>query len=157
MTVLSTQNHWILPTFRPWRHLWTTHRNNFLYFSATKIIKLNNYFKNIFRQINANLFMWLESGLIDNDIYWCSETFSTGAKVKFFTRRTMASLLFKTGCCNMSNIMSRPDLAVSSPMTRRRSSEKLENRAARAATRVLFFVGSSRGCWGAAGYLKREN
>ena len=66
----------------------------------------------------------------------------------------MASLLFKTGCCNMSNIMSRPDLAVSRPITRRRSSEKLESSAARAATRVRFFVASSRACCGAAGYLK---
>jgi hypothetical protein len=38
-------------------------------------------------------------------------------------------------------------------MTRRRSSEKLENRTDRAATLVRLFVGSSRGCCGAAGSL----
>lgn len=46
-----------------------------------------------------------------------------------------------------------PDLAVSEPMTRLRSSEKLEKSAALAATRVRFFVESSRGWRGAAGYL----
>ena len=54
----------------------------------------------------------------------------------------------------MSNSIVMPDREVSDPMTRRKSSEKLENKAARATIRVRIFVFSSLGCLAAAGYLK---
>ncbi len=63
----------------------------------------------------------------------------------------MASLLLSTGCCSMSNNMTKPVLDVSDPITRLRSSEKLENKAAFATILVRILVFSSRGCLGAAG------
>ena len=73
------------------------------------------------------------------------------------SRITMPSLLFKTGCCNMSNSIIIPDRDVSEPITLRKLSGKLEKSAALATMRVLILVFSSLGCLGAAGYLKRIN
>ena len=67
---------------------------------------------------------------------------------------TIPSLLFKTGCWSMSKSMVMPDREVSEPITLRRSSEKLENKAALATMRVRILVFSSLGCLAAAGYLK---
>ena len=58
--------------------------------------------------------------------------------------------------CSISNIMRSPDLVVSEPINLLKSSEKLENRAALAATRVLILVFSSRGSRSAAGYPKDD-
>ena len=69
------------------------------------------------------------------------------------SRITMPRRLFKTGCWSMSKSMVIPDREVSEPMTRRRSSEKLENKAALATMRVRILVFSSLGCLAAAGYL----
>ena len=68
---------------------------------------------------------------------------------------TIPSLLFKTGCWSMSKSMVIPDLEVSDPITLRRSSEKLENKAALATMRVRILVFSSLGCLAAAGYLQK--
>ena len=76
---------------------------------------------------------------------------------KMPSRITMPSLLFKTGCCNMSNSIIIPDRDVSEPITLRKLSGKLEKSAALATMRVLILVFSSRGCLGAAGYLKKNN
>ena len=54
----------------------------------------------------------------------------------------------------MSKIIKRPVLDVSEPMTRLKSSEKLENKAALAATRVRILVFSSLSGLDAAGYLE---
>lgn len=54
----------------------------------------------------------------------------------------------------MSKSMVMPDREVSEPITLRRSSEKLENKAALATMRVRILVFSSLGCLAAAGYLK---
>ena len=70
------------------------------------------------------------------------------------SKMTIPSLLFSTGCCSISNNMIRPDREVSEPMTRLKSSEKLEKRAALATMRVRILVFSSLGCLEAAGYLK---
>lgn len=67
---------------------------------------------------------------------------------------TIPNLLFKTGCCKVSKSIVNPDREVSEPMTRRKSSEKLENKAPLATMRVRILVFSSRGCFGAAGYLQ---
>ena len=69
---------------------------------------------------------------------------------------TIPSLLFKTGCWSMSKSMVMPDLEVSEPITLRRSSEKLENKAALATIRVRILVFSSLGCLAAAGYLQKD-
>ena len=69
---------------------------------------------------------------------------------------TIPSLLFKTGCWSMSKSMVMPDLEVSEPITLRRSSEKLENKAALATIRVRILVFSSLGCLAAAGYLQKR-
>ena len=69
---------------------------------------------------------------------------------------TIPSLLFKTGCWSMSKSMVIPDLEVSEPITLRRSSEKLENKAALATIRVRILVFSSLGCLAAAGYLQKR-
>ena len=58
--------------------------------------------------------------------------------------------------CSISKIMRSPDLVVSEPINLLKSSEKLENRAALAATRVLILVFSSRGSRSAAGYPKDD-
>lgn len=68
---------------------------------------------------------------------------------------TIPSLLFKTGCWSMSKSIVIPDLEVSEPITLRRSSEKLENKAALATMRVRILVFSSLGCLAAAGYLQK--
>ena len=54
--------------------------------------------------------------------------------------------------CNISKSIRRPDRVVSDPIKRLKSSEKLENNAALAATRVRIFVFSSLGSRSAAGY-----
>ena len=56
----------------------------------------------------------------------------------------------------MSKSMVIPDLEVSEPITLRRSSEKLENKAALATMRVRILVFSSLGCLAAAGYLQKR-
>ena len=69
---------------------------------------------------------------------------------------TMPSLLLSMGCCNMSKNMINPDRDVSEPITRLKSSEKLEKSAARATMRVRILVFSSRGSLAAAGYLRKR-
>ena len=56
--------------------------------------------------------------------------------------------------CSISNSIKSPERVVSEPINLLKSSEKLENIAALAATRVLILVFSSLGSRSAAGYPK---
>ena len=110
---------------------------------------------------------WNSSSRIPSRIAMPIRLLSTGCwKIKFIdmkmifqTYRQLVRNSFLTHIglimyltCNISKSIRRPDLVVSDPIRRLKSSEKLENNAALAATRVRIFVFSSLGSRSAAGY-----